>query len=857
VRFLRTNISKCSSCPLRDRKRVFGEGPEEGQIHQAFLGEAPGEQEDLKGRVFVGPAGGLLSRGLTEAQTERFRCWVFNLLSCRPTGNKLDSEEGQEALECCKPGFHAELDFLEKRGLRVLTPLGGKPLFFLGIETAIGKARGSVYELKGRKFIVVPAYHPAFLLRGLQKEIPTWVADLKKAHELSQKIYKKPEENFNLFPELADLEDFVNEAVKSKKQIGVDIETIGLRPDRAKIMVVGLASSESEAISVPFFSKGLVKYWKDSDLPEVRKLIQKLFSTCPLIFQNALFDVLHLRYNGFQLSASDDILLAHHAIHPELPHNLAYIVSIYGKTPYWKDTLLNREDLIMNMEDEELRRYNLRDAVVLHQVLPDLLKDLEITKTLHIYRDYAMPLVEVLADATSWGISLDRKALLAWGRALTRKKSSIEKNIFSFLSLPSGFNLSSGDHLRLLIFGIESLQFKRARENLKTYDDPSRRKPLRKDTKKYKELLETVEVAEGTPILWNNHGKMRVTDGGKASTDDQSLLALRLAAIKRRSLVKNFAKRDEHDLRELKLLEKTLFFLERYRSYSETSKLLSTYSDFPTWKDGKVHTSFLIHGTKTGRLASRDPNLQNIPSEARKLFRARPGFLFIEGDYSNLEPRILAYVSGDRASIKTFEAGKNIHDENTRALFPDIPRSSEDWKDARAAAKKYRLAMNYGGGLYSIYEKVCLEIPDLNLSFPEFRDADERYREAHPEETEWLQKTGDTAVSKRELRNIFGRIRIFLGTENEIRREGVNFPIQSAAADIIGPAMIRLHRELPKSSRLLLQVHDSLLVEVKKEDKKKVIDLMKKTMQQEVLIRKKKVLFPVEFKSGSNWGEMK
>lgn len=856
MRFLRTNISKCSSCPLRDRRRVWGEGPEDGPIHQAFLGEAPGEQEDIKGRVFVGPAGGLLSRGLTEAQTERFRCWVFNLLSCRPTNNKLDSEEGQEALDHCKPGFESELDFLEKRGLRVLTPLGGKPLSFLGIETPIGKARGSVYEPKGKKFIVVPAYHPAFLLRGLQKEIPTWVADLQKAHDLSQKIYKKPQENFNLFPDLSDLEDFIHAAIKAGDKLGVDIETIGLRPDRAKIMVVGLARSDEDAISVPFYSQGMHSYWPKDDLPDVRKLLQKAFDSCPLIFQNALFDVLHLRFNGFRLHATDDVLLAHHAIHPELPHNLAYIVSIYGKTPYWKDTLLNREDLIMNMQDEELRRYNLRDAVVLHQVLPDLLKDLEITKTLHIYRDYSMPLVEVLADATINGISLDRKALQSWGRSLAKKKSSIEKSIFSMLMLKPGFNLSSGDHLRLLVFGLEAPQFLKARETLKSYDDPHRKKPLRKDTKKYKDLLETAGIAEGTPNLWCKE-MPRATIGGKPSVDEQSLLNLRMKAIKRRSLVKNFARKDEDDEAELRLLELTLWFLEKYQAYSETSKLLSTYSDFPTWSDGKVHTSFLIHGTKTGRLSSRDPNLQNIPSEARKLFKARPGFIFIEGDYSALEPRILAYVSGDKASIKTFEKGKNIHDENTKALFPDISKDSADWVNARAAAKKYRLAMNYGGGLYSIYEKVCLEIPDLNLSFPDFRDADERYRKAHPEETLWLMRTGDEAVRKRELRNIFGRIRIFLGTENEIRREGVNFPIQSAAADVIGPSMIRLHENLPSSARLLLQVHDSLLVEAKKEDKLKIIQLMRFCMEKEIRIGKRVVRFPVEFKTGSSWGEMK
>lgn len=859
MRFSRTNISKCASCPLRDRRRVWGEGPEEGPIHQAFLGEAPGEQEDIKGHVFVGPAGGLLSRGLTEASTERFRCWVFNLLACRPTGNKIDSDEGAEALSCCRKGFEAEVMYLQSRGLRVLTPLGGKPLSAMGVETAIGKARGSVYEVGKKSFIIVPAYHPAFLLRGLQKEIPTWIADLSKAHQLSLREYKKPKERFNLFPSLADLEDFIDAAIENHDQLGVDIETIGLRPDRAKIMVVGLARSSEAAISVPFFSQGLREYWKEGDLPHARELLQKAFDSCPLIFQNALFDVLHLRAHGFRLRASDDVLLAHHAIHPELPHNLGYIVSIYGSTPYWKDVLLNREDLIANMNDEELRTYNLRDAVVLHQVLPGLEKDLSITKTTSIYRDSSLPLVEVLSTSTSRGISIDRKALLSWGRSLRRKKKALEGELHSSLMLPPGFNLGSGDHLRLLVFSLEAPQFTKARETLKSYDDPGRKKPLRRDTKRYKDLVETVGIAEGTPQLWCKL-MPRPTIGGKPSVDEQSLLSLRMKAIKRRSLVREFVRKDEKDEAELRLLKLTLFFLEKYQDYSETSKLLSTYSDFPTWKDGRVHTNFIIHGTKTGRLASRDPNLQNIPPEARKIFKSRPGFLFIEGDYSNLEPRILAYLSGDQESIKTFESGANIHDENTRALFPDITKSDPLWKDARYAAKKYRLAMNYGGGLYSIYEKVCLEAPDLELSFPQFKEADERYRAKHPEETKWLEKTKRTAVKKRELRNAFGRIRIFLGTENEVEREGVNFPMQSTAADIINQAMIRIHHRLLSEkveASILLQVHDSLLVEARTGEKARTIAVMKEEMEREVKIGSRKVAFPVEFKTGRCWGELR
>jgi DNA polymerase-1 len=266
----------------------------------------------------------------------------------------------------------------------------------------------------------------------------------------------------------------------------------------------------------------------------------------------------------------------------------------------------------------------------------------------------------------------------------------------------------------------------------------------------------------------------------------------------------------------------------------------------------------MVHGTATGRLSSREPNLQNIPKEVRSLFVARDGYVFLEADYSNLEPRILAYVSNDLENIETFESGKNIHDANTVALFPEMTKTHPLWKDARMAAKKYRLAMNYGGGLYAVYRKVYMEAPKLKLTFEAFKEADANYQSRHKAEQLWLQKTGDLAVSKRELKNIFGRIRIFLGTEDEVRREGVNFPIQSTAADIINPAMIELHEKARSfGSHLLLQVHDSLLFEVPKNQLKSFAKMVSEVMSSKVKIGRRLVSFPVEISIGSSWGEMK
>jgi uracil-DNA glycosylase family 4 len=820
----------------------------------AFLGEAPGSEESSKKRPFCGPAGGLLSHGLTQAGIERFRSWVFNTICCQPTGNHFDTIEAEEARRCCLPGFKQELDYLTRRNVKVIVPLGASAMTALGLPSAVTRYRGSVYQLESQGCLAVPTFHPAYLLRGLQKEIPTWISDLEKAKDLTHGKYKPPRENFNLFPSLGDLEAFVDRAVGKKSLIAVDIETIGIRADRSTIYVVGLASSSSDAISVPFFSKGMVPYWNNHDLPLAKGLLAKILDSCPTLYQNALFDCLHLRQKGFKVgSISDDVLLAHHAVHPELPHNLGYIVSLYGSTPYWKDDMKLRPDVVANMDDEVLRRYNLRDAVVLHQVLGPLNKDLEEVGTTSIYQNISMKLIPVLLDMTSRGILLDQEGLKKWKVSLERKAKKL--NLEAVKGLPVGFNLDSGDHLRLLLFGERSSQFDRADRDLLEYDDTTRKRPLRRDTAKYRSLIEIQRVSQTQP-LWSPSRRRR-TESGKASTDDEALLSLRLAANERLDDIRRFVKKKEIHLNEAALIQKTLKFLDLLASYRSISKLLSTYSDFPIWPDGAVHTSFMIHGTATGRLSSREPNLQNIPTEVRKLFVARPGFLFVEADYSNLEPRILAYISGDEESIKVFESGKNIHDANTIALFPWISKDHPKWKDARYAAKKYRLAMNYGGGLYSTYRKVYMEAPSLGLTFETFQEADRNYQSLHAAEGQWIVKTGDEAVRKRMLKNAFGRIRIFLGTEDEVRREGVNFPIQSTAADITNPTMIRLHSAAKKhQSHLLLQVHDSLLFEVPRSRVKAFSELIRKEMETKVKIGKRMVSFPVEIKVGSNWGTM-
>jgi DNA polymerase-1 len=350
---------------------------------------------------------------------------------------------------------------------------------------------------------------------------------------------------------------------------------------------------------------------------------------------------------------------------------------------------------------------------------------------------------------------------------------------------------------------------------------------------------------------------LRSTASGKASTDEEALFFLSQQALQRLSLVKEFVKKEKF-ADEKRQLSKTIAFLVEFRQWQETAKLLSTYTDFPVWSDGRVHTSFKIHGTKTGRLASDSPNMQNVPKATRHIFVAGSGDILVEADYSNLELRVLAYLADDQPMINTFKKGKNIHEQNTFDLFGLTPKD-KGYAEAKRAAKIFIFGRNYGGGLRGIFERVAKEVPSLGLTYARFCDVDAAYNVRHPASHQWFAETKKQAVSTRCVANAFGRKRLLLGTDEEIGREGMNTPIQGTAADIINQAMISLHADFAAFSPrpcILLQVHDSLLVECKISQKAKVTSLLRSHMEKDFSINGHTVRFPVEITSGKNWGSL-
>ena len=299
--------------------------------------------------------------------------------------------------------------------------------------------------------------------------------------------------------------------------------------------------------------------------------------------------------------------------------------------------------------------------------------------------------------------------------------------------------------------------------------------------------------------------------------------------------------------------------------YRELSKLQSTYVDaLPLQvnpKTGRVHTTFNQTGTVTGRIASQNPNLQNIPIRTELGRRVRQGFIAASGhkllavDYSQIELRIVAHMAQDEAMMKAFHDAQDIH-ATTAAAIEDVPLS-EVTKQQRRHAKAINFGLIYGMSPFGLTRTTDLTLAEAENFVKEY------FRE-FPGVKKWLDNTRLEASRQGYVETLLGRRRYFpalaAGTNYTIRqreeREAINAPVQGTAADIIKLAMIRLPDALMKAglkTRMILQVHDELIFEVPEDELDKATKVVKEVMEGAYPLS---VPLVTEARIGDNWGEL-
>jgi len=299
--------------------------------------------------------------------------------------------------------------------------------------------------------------------------------------------------------------------------------------------------------------------------------------------------------------------------------------------------------------------------------------------------------------------------------------------------------------------------------------------------------------------------------------------------------------------------------------YRQAAKLKSTYADaLPLLVDpatGRIHTSYNQTVASTGRLSSSDPNLQNIPARGELGKRFRRAFIpeeadvFLAADYSQIELRILAHLSGDPALVETFLEDRDIHEETAARVFGEGANLFKD--EMRRRAKIINFSIIYGTSAFSLAK-------ELGTSIGEAQKFIDRYYEKYPKVKEFLEKMVEDARDKGYSETILGRVRQvpeLKQTDRVIQQAGrriaLNNPIQGSAADIMKKAMLDVWEEMKKRklrSKMILQVHDELVFEVPENERENMEEIVRGRLENVCALR---VPLKVQLGWGRNWADAK
>ncbi len=526
-------------------------------------------------------------------------------------------------------------------------------------------------------------------------------------------------------------------------------------------------------------------------------LLKDLFANpnIAFIWQNGKFDTSFLRMIGIPARIDHDIMLQHYALNENPPHDLGYLASTILGAEAYKDEMSKYKKVGFDKAPKEtLHLYQARDADYTYQIHRQQIREVESDPDAKkLYYDLLLPASRFLRRVQRNGIYPDVEYLHQLEAELSKEKEELEVKI-----------------QELFADAWDPEQYMRD-TNAKTAPDK-------------------LNPASPKQLSWLIYDQLQLLKARRDKSVDEDVLV----KIK-----------DEHP---------AIPYLLNFR---KVSKMLSTYVtgmfkhiDF----DGRVHTTYLIHGTVTGRLSSRQPNLQNIPGEPkfRNIFIAPPGRRLLEADYKSAELRVLAMLSGDKFLSSVFREGRDLHTEVAIALFgPGFTR------DQRLRAKAINFGIAYGRKPYSIAE-------EFNIDVSEAEQMIEDWFARMPQAKAYLESCDEAAKRGETLVTPFGRKRRFglISFDNleDLQNEARNFKIQSIASDLTLFSAMAAERPLREyDAKIINLVHDSILIEIPDDDmmEKEVAKLITSTMSR---IPKEKlntdIPFVADVKTGYKWGSL-
>lgn len=795
------SIIGCENCPFKTKK-IGGRGPIDSPF--VIVGESPGSTELAKGMPFMGPSGSMLDEILAEVGFNELPVepYFTNALSCYPMDK--DIPKMQHATQCCGNRLHAEL-LAHPRD--VILCLGASAAWSVtgdyGIK--ITRDRGKVLKSNLASKGVVLAVHPAYLMRN-GGGLSFWKRDLSSAVQLFQGTLPThwEEPTWEVIEERARLAEVVEEYL-TKPMITGDFETDGLNALFNRVLMLGITHN---GLHVHIIPEDL--WYRNVDL------IKRLMETPgpKWNWHNGKFDIqwawatdedepgpndIRTQDVGVNARVDEDTMLISYALNENAGfHDLDQTAQSWIQAPSHK-TVMNKyykqapHYSLRNAPKEELYRYAAFDIAKTHKqwfpMREALNKD---PRLVRLYETILIPASRFFARMERYGVYVD-KEIVAQNVAredaeIARIEGELQK--YALKHMGREINFRSYIQLRELIYGHMKLQPK---------GQPWRTWPSDEDA--------LVEVQRRT-----NHPIIHL------------LLEHREVTKRKGTYVVNL--------------------IDHYKEVTQGNKKKQVFVPGITCPNNRVHASFKIHGTTTGRPACTAPNLLNQPrmAEIRNQYKARDGYVFVEVDLNQAELRSLCQLSKDPLLTEIYRDNKiSIHDVTTEAFFaskqefvedPDKMHRAADlmqyfgertpekvYKECKMAGKTINFGIVYGREAHSIAQV-------FNVSHQEAQRWIDKWLETYAGAAEYIKKCRNTVRKGQTMVTPFGRMKrlgvVSPEKVHDLENQAANFPHQSIAHDILLVSAMECEERLLDEwdAHPWNDVYDALYYEIEADEQK-------------------------------------
>jgi DNA polymerase-1 len=817
----------CKSCTLSHDRYVGGHGCADRPDIMA-VGEAPGYEEVAQGMPFVGRSGKLLRETLTALGVDTSRVYYTNACCCRPPMNRTPKAVD---IEACHGRLMSEIEAVRPS---IIVALGNTALSsLLGGMTVITKRRGMYEEIElpgGARVGVIASLHPAGILRD-PEGFKDLADDLDLAYRLTQDgsapVIEPPYDSFIMVDSGKAFGGLLNRLAVEKRHgrlVAIDLETEGLDPRRGEILSASFTFENLDTMVIDWYSTTLKQ----------REALAVIAEGMRAVFHNGQFDLQWLWENGIPIDIAFDTMLASYCLDERRgAHGLKRLATKYFRAPDYAAVVRSTEDgrkapLALNAddwsEDPEFRRrvmlYNGADSyytMCLYQVLgPEMRED----DVIWVHDSILIPAVRHFVRFEMDGMLVDTKYLEGLGQGWLDEIMAVEAELRKFPGAEE-LNLRSSRQVNVFLFDTLGLQ---------TMPCDASGIVANETILAETSLVEDEEAQE----FWRTQN---VKSGTKARSTGTYML---------------YWLAQQHEFPRLMVRHRLLS--KQYGAYHDG--YLAIMDD-----QHRIRPRYRLHGTRTGRLSSTDPNIHGMPRRKaiKKIFRADPGFTLIAADYSQAEIRMVAHLAEDDSLIQSL-GETDIHRAISKKLFSLTDEQldampEEERSIKRRAAKTIAFGMIYGRSPQSI-------APQLGVSVREAEGYIREFYKMMPGVKTWIARQHALVMRQREVSTIFGRKRRFpLVIDKhhaaEIMRQAVNFPVQSAVSDMTLMAYMRIVDRLDETGvpvRLWPHVHDGFYFQVASKHKSAAIRITEEEMHRVPFDTR--VPFSVEIMAGPNWGEL-